>query len=154
MINCQNSKCCLCPNFISSTEINQNGTILNITIPSTTQIYDGIQLCIALAQNIPNLTGVPSISIKIGGTSYPVIETQCKSVHNMYSDQLKQCPCGGIANRQMLSVKYSFDLKMFVYDGNRRLPKTHSNSVAQASSFSVPMSLETETEEIKSNSKK
>lgn len=125
MINCQNSNCCVCPNFISTTAIAQVGTSLVLTLPTTVNLFNNEKLCVAFAQNVPNLTGIPNIVIQIAGINYPVIETQTCGAHLLYADQLKQCN-GGIANRQILSVKYSADLLMFTYVGCRRLCKTNA----------------------------
>lgn len=125
MTNCQNENCCMCPNFVSTTAITQVGNALVLAIPSSTQLTNNKKLCIAFAQNVPNLTGIPYVAVEVNGTRYPVIQTQSCPAHLLYSDQLKQCNCG-IANRQLLSVKYSADLGMFNYAGCRRLPKTNA----------------------------
>lgn len=123
-MNCQN-QCCECPSFVSTTKILQVGTQLELVLNGTTNLFNNEKLCVAFAQNVPNLTGIPSVAIVIGATTYPIIETQTCGAHLLYADQLKQCN-GGVANRQMLSLKYSADLGMFVFCGNRRLCKTNA----------------------------
>lgn len=143
MINCQNKNCCACPNFVSTTAITQVGNTLILSIPPTVNITNNEKLCIAFAQNVPNIIGIPNIAIYNGVTVFPVLEQQTKGVHLMYADQLKQCNCG-IANRQILSVIYSADLGMFTYAGCRRLPKT--NAIAEINCLSAITSLSAKDE--------
>lgn len=125
MSNCTNTNCCICPNFISTTAITQTGNVLILTLPTTTQLTNNKKFCIAFAQNVPNLTGIPYVAIDVAGTQYPVIEKQTRAVHLLYADQLKQCN-GGVANRQILSLEYSADLGMFTFVGCRRLCRTNA----------------------------
>ncbi len=136
MINCQSQNCCVCPNFVSTTAIAQVGTSLVLTLPATTNLFNNEKFCVAFAQNVPNLTGIPNVVIQVAGINYPVIETQHCNAHLLYADQLKQCNCG-IANRQILSVQFSADLAMFTYVGCRRLCKTNAIQEVAPAVFAV-----------------
>lgn len=137
MKSCQNTNCCLCQNFVSTLSITQVGTFLVLELPATTNLTNNEHLCVAFAQNVPDLIGIPAILISVGGVLHSVIETCHNAPHFMYADQLKQC-CNGVANRQILSVIYGGDTGLFKYDGCRRLCKT--NAVAENGSSALSVS--------------
>ena len=109
-----NNGCVNCRSFVTTTAVATNGTDLVLQIPSQNYI-NNTEVCIAIAQNIPTLTGVLPVKIQIGAdaTLYDLVT---RNGHNIYSDQ--------VAKRRIYCTRVATDTLSFVYNGRACLCNT------------------------------
>lgn len=116
-----NNGCGCCCNFVKTTDIKLSGTTLVFVIPDEI-LFDGMERCICLTDNIPDYTGIPDIAIEVGGGAYTSLATQIRDCNgkventpnNLYVDQLKQdnnCQAPKIKNREVYKFRFATDTK-------------------------------------------
>lgn len=109
-----NKGCNGCRSFVVTTAVATNGTDLVLQIPENNYI-NNTEVCIAIGQNIPSLSGILPVKVQIGAdaTLYDVVT---RSGHYVYSDQVKK--------RNIYCTSVATDTLSFVYNGRCGLPCT------------------------------
>lgn len=134
-----NSGCNRCRSFVATIAVVTDGSNLVLQIPSNNYI-NNTEVCIAIAQNIPALTGILPVKVQIG-TDTTLYDMITRNGHNVYSDQVRK--------RNIYCTSVATDTLSFVYNGRCGLPCTDfimpgSIPITQATNVAAAASLNME----------
>lgn len=118
-----NGRCCGCDKFVKTTKISEDGVNLTLTIPERV-LRNGDELCVCLAQPIPEFLDILSVNISVGSEIFPILCTSTQFLSGvpnfLYTSQLLKHCDGTPRSRQILSIRFASDTKVFNYVGCRR----------------------------------
>ena len=114
--NVNNCCKCRCKNYVESTSVRLEDSLLKIEIPKKILCNKQI-VCVKIIQPIPEgATGEIPVVIVVNGVEYNVLN---KCGNFVYADQIQRC--------KMYSFRFATDTTYFVYCGGFRLCPTRHN---------------------------